>query len=38
MNDLKEIEITKHSGEENFRDGSNKLDFNLLSLLETMPD
>ena len=31
MNDLKEIEITKHSGEEKFRDGSNKLDFNLLS-------
>ena len=31
MNDLKEIEITKHSGEEKFRDGSNNLDFNLLS-------
>ena len=31
MNDLKEIEITKLSGEEKFRDGSNNLDFNLLS-------
>ena len=31
MNDLKEIEISKHSGEEKFRDGSNNLDFNLLS-------
>ena len=31
MNDLKEIEITKHSGEEKFRDGCNNLDFNLLS-------
>jgi hypothetical protein len=31
MNELKEIGITKLSGEEKFRDGSNKLDFNLLS-------
>ena len=31
MNELKEIEITKHSGEEKFRDGGKNLDFNLLS-------
>ena len=31
MNDLKEIEISKRSAEEKFRDGSNNLDFNLLS-------
>jgi hypothetical protein len=31
MNELKEIGITKLSGEEKFRDGSNNLDFNLLS-------
>ena len=31
MNDLKEIEITKLSGDEIFQNGSNKLDFNLLS-------
>ena len=31
MNILKEIGITKRSGEEKFRDGSNNLDFNLLS-------
>jgi len=31
MNELKEIEITKHSGEEKFREGSINLDFNLLS-------
>ena len=31
MNELKEIEITKRSGEEKFRDGGKNLDFNLLS-------
>ena len=31
MNELKEIEITKLSGDEMFQHGSNKLDFNLLS-------
>ena len=31
MNELKEIEITKHSGDEKFQYGSNNLDFNLLS-------
>ena len=31
MNDLKEIEISKRSAEEKFRDGRNNLDFNLLS-------
>ena len=31
MNELKEIEITKLSGDEIFQNGSNKLDFNLLS-------
>ena len=31
MNDLNKIEISKRSAEEKFRDGSNNLDFNLLS-------
>ena len=31
MNELKELEITKRSGNEKFRDGSKNLDFNLLS-------
>ena len=31
MNELKELEITKRSGNEMFQNGSNKLDFNLLS-------
>ena len=31
MNELKEIKITKRSGEEKFRDGGKNLDFNLLS-------
>ena len=31
MNELKEIEITKLSGDEKFQNGSNQLDFNLLS-------
>ena len=31
MSELKEIEITKRSGDEKFRDGNNNLDFNLLS-------
>ena len=31
MNELKEIEITKRSGNEKFQYGSNNLDFNLLS-------
>ena len=31
MNELKEIEITKRSGNEKFQNGSNNLDFNLLS-------
>ena len=31
MNELKELEITKRSGNEKFQNGSNNLDFNLLS-------
>ena len=31
MNELKEIEITKLSGDEIFQNGGNKLDFNLLN-------